>query len=491
MKTCFPEDIGLSSAHVLAFYKELEEKGLSTHSVVMARGDYIFSECYYAPFHKDFLHRMYSVSKSFVSVAIGFCEQDGLLSLDDPISKYFPEYRSKLPEEAQTVREMLKMETAVENGIYWFKAGCSNRTELYFDSSFSKLSGTLFDYDSFGSYILCALVERVTGKTLLDYLREKVLDRIGFSKEAYFLKVPGGNSFGDSGLMCSARDLLLMARFVLNMGSWEGVSYLNSEYLKLATIPSVCNNDYGFTTAESCGYGYQFWGAPEGCYMMLGMGGQIALCDPKHDFVFVINSDNQGHPFPYEGIMDALYRHVIRRFDGNDLQADPLSQRRLIEYTSSQKLFSLPEGTKNDFQHKISGKTFICGENRMGIRYFRLIFGEDCVEMQYENAQGEKSFTCGLGYNAFGLFPQEGYSDEIATVPCRGHRYKAAFSADWPEEKKLRMRVQIIDKYFGNLSIIFGFRDENSVTVRMRKSAEAFLEEYSGTVNAVAESETV
>ena len=92
MKYCTPEQAGISSAHVAAFVKRLEGYNLSTHSILMARGKDIFFECYYAPFHKDFKHRMYSVSKSFVSVAVGFCEQEGLLSLDDPMLKYFPAY---------------------------------------------------------------------------------------------------------------------------------------------------------------------------------------------------------------------------------------------------------------------------------------------------------------------------------------------------------------------------------------------------------------
>ena len=69
-------------------------------------------------------------------------------------------------------------------------------------------------------------------------------------------------------------------------------------------------------------------------------------------------------------------------------------------------------------------------------------------------------------------------------MPEKGHKYDAAFSADWPEERKLRIRVQIIDKYFGNLAIVFGFRDENTVSVRMSKKAEAFLDEYEGVMNA-------
>jgi hypothetical protein len=123
----------------------------------------------------------------------------------------------------------------------------------------------------------------------------------------------------------------------------------------------------------------------------------------------------------------------------------------------------------------------------MGIRSFRLTFDGDKGTLTYENATGEKSFVFGLGHNEFGLFPEEGYSARVGGLIAAGHKYAAACSADFPEEQKLRIRVQIIDEYFGNLAMVFGFRDEDTVSVRMQKVAENFLNEYVGTMNAVAE----
>ena len=80
-----PEQAGVSSKAVLKFIKTLEKYRFNTHSIIMARGDKIFSECYYAPFDRNFKHRMYSVSKSFVSVAVGLLVEDGKISLDDTL----------------------------------------------------------------------------------------------------------------------------------------------------------------------------------------------------------------------------------------------------------------------------------------------------------------------------------------------------------------------------------------------------------------------
>ena len=83
-----PESVGISSEKLLDILKEYEKIGLCTHSIIMARGNKLFTEMYHKPFHKDFCHRMYSVSKSFVAVAIGLCEEEGLLSLDDKLIKF-------------------------------------------------------------------------------------------------------------------------------------------------------------------------------------------------------------------------------------------------------------------------------------------------------------------------------------------------------------------------------------------------------------------
>ena len=213
-----PEMAGISSEKVLKFIKTLDDYNFCTHSFIMARGKDIFAEGYYAPFHQDFKHRMYSVSKSFVSVAVGCAVEDGLLSLKDKLVKFFPEYLNENSNEflkETTIRDMLIMETSMNERVYWFTSGTKDRCEVYFRASAERIPGTIWTYDSPGSFMLCALVERLTGKPFLEYLKERFLLKAGFSEDAYCLQCPGGHSFGDSGVMCTARDLLVFARFVM------------------------------------------------------------------------------------------------------------------------------------------------------------------------------------------------------------------------------------------------------------------------------------
>ena len=128
---------------------------------------------------------------------------------------------------------------------------------------------------------------------------------------------------------------------------------------------------------------------------------------------------------------------------------------------------------------EIDGVTYALEPNPMEIEWVRFDFEGQNGVFSYKNAQGEKKLPFGLGENVFSKFPQEGYSLWTASVPEEGNRYDCAASADWPEPQKLRIKVQAIDKYFGNLNMTFRFKSDE-IAVLMEKNAEAFFNEYCG-----------
>ena len=115
------EKAGIPSGAVIRFIERLERKQLCLHSFIMVRHGEIAAEGYYPPFHKDRFHRMYSISKSFVSAAIGLMADEGRITLNDRIVDYFPEM---LPAEvhpyiaSMTIRDMLMMATPFSNNTY-------------------------------------------------------------------------------------------------------------------------------------------------------------------------------------------------------------------------------------------------------------------------------------------------------------------------------------------------------------------------------------
>ena len=86
-----PERAGVKSSAVRKYIKTVQKRDIPLHSLLMMKGEDIFCECYWKPYTVDSNHRMYSQTKSYVSIAIGLLEEDGKLSLSDKIADHFPE----------------------------------------------------------------------------------------------------------------------------------------------------------------------------------------------------------------------------------------------------------------------------------------------------------------------------------------------------------------------------------------------------------------
>ncbi len=485
MKHMTPEEAGISSHDLTEYLAYLEERKVVLHDILILKGDAIVFEKYYPPFDKTFLHRQYSVSKSFVSLAVGFAEQDGLLSLDDPIVKYFPAETAHITDPnvlGQTIRHMLKMSTA-KSERYWFSDHPTDRVRYYFENPTpSRPSGLLYQYDSTGSFVLGAMVERLCGKPFMEYLREKLFRFIGVSEEACCLTCPGGHSWGDSGVLCTARDLALVAEFVLRGGMWNGKQLLNREYLELACSRQIDNGVFGYATKTSFGYGYLIWQTRDNSLMFYGMGGQYAVIVPEKDLIFVCHGDNQGFDDRRDATVNGFFDYIVRKAQPTALPQDPTAQKEWQIYADSLELYHVSGAETSPIAEKINGKTFALNENPMGISRFSLSFDREKNEgrLFYVNAQGEKTLFFGIDKNVIGTFPQEGYSDTVGNTYAPGHYYRCASSAAWTMPNTLVLKAQIIDAYFGNALFFFAFGDDGSVALSVDSAAEDFLKEYVG-----------
>ena len=128
-----PEQAGISSKNVQDLLQFYYDNGVILHSVLLMKGNDLFGEFYYKPFHKDYNHRIYSETKSYVGIAIGLLEEEGKLKLDDKVADYFPEKIEKELHQYlkdQTVKDMLCMTTAGVDYPYWFTSGDPDRTHM-------------------------------------------------------------------------------------------------------------------------------------------------------------------------------------------------------------------------------------------------------------------------------------------------------------------------------------------------------------------------
>ncbi len=479
-----PESVGIKSADVIDFLESVQEYGSTLHSILLMRGDKIFCEGYFAPFTKDSLQRMYSQTKSFVGVAIGLLEEEGKLSLTDKIPDYF---RDKIDGELhpwfeeQTIEDMLTMRTCCQ-AEDWFTSKDKDRAHAYFNNSkVVRPSGTTWEYDSAGSQVLCVLVERLSGKPLLEYMREKLFNKMGYFQTARILKSPTGESWGDSAMLCTIRDMAAFGRLVLNYGTWQGERLMNAEYLKKATSKLVYEQETGHRNESNVGYGYQIWKDREEVFSFVGMGQQLTICDPKTDIIAVCTCNNQGAYYPYGTFKGLLFDKILHRAKKENLPANVEDEKKLEDKLSNLKIRALQGKNTSIIFSKINGKKFIpIAENKQGITEFSLRFNGDEGVFAYTNAQGKKELPFGINKNVFGKFPQYGYSNEYGATPTTdGFLYDCATSATWRTDDTFTVYTQIIDKYLGNLTITFAFKGEY-VSIVMTKYAEAYLREYEG-----------
>ncbi len=484
MNIISPERAGIKSCQVKRFIDLINKRGLHMHSMLMMRGSDIFYEGYWAPYNKDSIQRMYSVTKSFVSCAIGLCCDDGLIRLDDKIVDYFPDKIDTPLDESlkeQTIRQMLTMTTARPE-CSWFSENDPDRTHLYLNHSKKRRPcGTVWEYDSAGSQVLSSLVERVTSKSLLDFLNERIFSHLGTFKNAKMLKTPNGDSWGDSALICTLRDLASFARFVLNYGEHEGKRLLSEEYLRAATTKQADNTEDGHRAIFHLGYGYQFWITEEDGFAFVGMGDQLCVCIPKYDFIFLCTADNQGNPRSREYLIASLFDNIIDNLTDTPLPENEDELKRLKEQTDSLELYCAKGQPDSKYREELNGRVYLCDENPMNISEFSFHFDSvDSGYLSYIKDGNRLRLDFYVNKNRFGLFPELGYSKDVGNVATtNGHKYKDAVSMAWLQDNKIMIFAQIIDEYLGNASLIFGFNGDKA-TILARKTAEAFLFGYEG-----------
>ena len=287
--------------------------GIALHSVEMTLGGETILRAACRPAGPDVPHRTYSVSKTVTGLAVGLLAAEGHVDLDASVTTWFGEHAAFHPWlEATTLRDVLAMRGP--HAATTFRPGDPAWLASYFTTTPTHPPGTLFTYDTSGSYALAALVERVTGTSLVDYLRPRLLDPLGVSADVRFLRGPDGYSHGGSGLVCRPHDLLLLARLVLAGGVHDGVALLPADFLRDATSPQVDTATQTWGTPFRGAYGYQQWLPERGGFLWFGLGGQIVAGDPRHDLALVVTADTQACQNGDQRLVELVERQLLDPF---------------------------------------------------------------------------------------------------------------------------------------------------------------------------------
>lgn len=462
--------LGFPAGTVNSFLSAVHRHRINLHSLILMRGENVFCEKYAPGYDENFRHRLYSVSKTYVSMAIGVCIDEGLLTLDTEIADFFAD---KCPEDLHpyirrlTVRDCLTMATPFNETPYVNTH--NDWLEDFFTAVPSHRGGSLFHYDTGATLVLSALVKRVSGRDFNDYLYDRVLRHIGYTGIPECVESPEGTKWGGSGLFCTTRELAAFARLLMRNGkTTDGVSLISESYVKQATSRQIGNRDDNAQNGlRGFGYGYQIWMTEYG-WAMFGMGNQLALCFPKEDILLVCTGDDQGNDFARSYLLD----------DVRDILLKPFG---FIQENDTENNLSMPVvsgALTSPVTESVSGRTYVMQKNVCGIERIRFTFGNGEGTMTYFARGEEKQLKFGLGHYTEGVFPETGYSGKRINTPL-GRGYRCFSCAAWDTENNLVLKCYAADTYFGHFLLNASFGKEG-LDLHFTKKAEWFFDEYQG-----------
>lgn len=292
----------------------------ATHAFVVILDDTIIYENYAKGFSRESNIASFSMSKSVTSALIGIALDEGLIgSVNDPISKYLPEYSGK-NFSGITIENLLAMNAGFKNSLGF--APWNNFVRSYFDPDLRKVAlnqkykyppGEHFSYNNSNTQLLGIILERVTGMSPSKYLEEKIWTKIGTAGKAHWSLDSEKHGFEQmaSGLYARPLDYARFGRLFLTGGSWEREQIISRQWVQESTTRDASRGDpveyfqlknkddsfYDFFINSSGYYAYQWWGyeksrgVPNDFYASGMFGQYIYVCPEKNALILRFGND--------------------------------------------------------------------------------------------------------------------------------------------------------------------------------------------------------
>ncbi|HEY1176666.1 MAG TPA: serine hydrolase, partial [Phytomonospora sp.] len=240
-----PAAEGISSRAIGALLDRLEADGVECHSLMVVRHGRVAAEGWWAPYSAERPHLLYSLTKSFTSVAVGLAIADGLLSVDDLVVDLLPEHvPADASEQARrlTVHHLLSMSTGAPTDSLTeaWRLEPGDLTKGFLRAPLTLPEGTLHTYDNATTYVLARIVERVTGRGLPEFLDERLFAPMGVD-HAEWDRVASGASFGFHGLHLTTEAVAAFGELLLRGGRWGDRRLVPGEWVELATREHVAS----------------------------------------------------------------------------------------------------------------------------------------------------------------------------------------------------------------------------------------------------------
>lgn len=387
-----PEALGITSSAIASFVQATEAQVGGLHSFMLVRHGQVAAEAWWSPYAAEHPHQLFSLSKSFTSTAVGLAVAEGRLTVEDPVLSFFEDKapkRSSRNLTAMRVKHLLTMNTGhdmdtldpmvTRRGGDWARA--------FLSLPVAHRPGTHFLYNTGATYMLSAIVQRLTGMTLLDYLTPRLFEPLGIVG-ATWESCPQGVNTGGFGLSVRTEDIACLGQLYLQKGFWQGQCLLPVEWVDAASQPHSDNSSQP-TPDWQQGYGYQFWRCRHGAYRGDGAFGQFCIIMPEQDAVLVITSGVRD----MQAVLNLVWRHLLPAMRSTPLAADGAAQAALGEVLSSRAIAPVDGLSYLPAARAFNGR-YILEDNPYGLRSATLHFGRTGANVRLQSSEAVTNLTC-------------------------------------------------------------------------------------------------
>ncbi len=397
-----PAAQGVDPMAITAFVKAIEANKLEVHSFILVRHGHRIAQGWWQPYQPHLPHMLFSLSKSFTSTAVGLAVAEGLLTVDDHVVDFFP---AEVPTTvsanlaAMCVRHLLTMTTGhVEDTLTrTVRATDQNWVKKFLSLPVEHEPGAPFVYNSGATYMLSAIVQKLTGQPIVDYLRPRLFDPLGIDY-AVWESCPLGINTGGWGLNITTDAIARFGQLYLQKGLWQGQQLIPSAWVAAATSYQTPNN--GDNPDWVQGYGYQFWMCRHNAYRGDGAFGQYCIVMPAQDAILAMTS-GVGN---MQAVLDQVWSHLLPAMGAAPVPVDPGAQQALAAKLANLALPTISGAATSPAAAAVSGQRFHFHDvpksedpRDLPIKSIAFTFEEAQTICQLEDSDGCYAIACGHG----------------------------------------------------------------------------------------------